>query len=98
MKILLVCQYYYPERFSVTDIAEALVKEGNEVTVLTGRPNYGYQKILPEYRRVKYEEINGVKVHRVKVYPRQYSRYSIIKNYLSFHKYGKRFVNTKIIK
>lgn len=91
MKILLVSQYYYPERFSVTDIAEALVKEGNEVTVLTGRPNYGFQKILPEYRRVKYEEINGVKVHRVKVYPRQYSRYSIIKNYLSFHKHGKRF-------
>ena len=92
MKILLVSQYYYPERFSVTDIAEALVKEGNEVSVLTGRPNYGFQKILPEYKRVKYEEINGVKVHRVKVYPRQYSRYSIIKNYLSFHKHGKRFV------
>ena len=91
MKILLVSQYYYPERFSVTDIAEALVKEGNEVTVLTGRPNYGFQKILPGYRSVKYEEINGVKVHRVKVYPRQYSRYSIIKNYLSFHKHGKRF-------
>lgn len=91
MKILLVSQYYYPERFSVTDIAEALVKEGNEVSVLTGRPNYGFQKILPEYRWVEYEEINGVKVHRVKVYPRQYSRYSVIKNYLSFHKHGKRF-------
>ena len=91
MKILLVCQYYYPERFSVTDIAEALVKEGNEVSVLTGRPNYGFQRILPEYKKVKFEEINGVKVHRVHVSPRKYSRISIIKNYLSFNIFGKRF-------
>ena len=91
MKILLVSQYYYPERFSVSDIAEALVKEGNEVSVLTGRPNYGFQRILPEYKKVKYEEINGVKVHRVHVSPRKYSRLSIIKNYLSFNVFGKCF-------
>ena len=91
MKILLVSQYYYPERFSVTDIAESFVKQGHEVTVLTGRPNYGYQKILEEYKHVKYEEINGVKIHRVSVKPRKYSRLSIIKNYLSFNINGKRF-------
>ena len=91
MRILLVSQYYYPERFSVTDIAETLVKLGNDVTVLTGRPNYGYQKILEEYRKVKYEEINGVKVHRVSVKPRKFSRISIIRNYLSFNRTGKRF-------
>ena len=91
MRILLVSQYYYPERFSVTDIAEELVKQGNEVTVLTGRPNYGYQKILPEYKHIKYEEINGVKTHRVSVNPRKFSRISIIKNYLSFNINGKRF-------
>lgn len=91
MRILLVSQYYYPERFSVTDIAETLVKLGNDVTVLTGRPNYGYQKILDEYKKVKYEEINGVKVHRVSVKPRKFSRISIIRNYLSFNRTGKRF-------
>ena len=91
MKILLVSQYYYPERFSVSDIAEALVKDGNEVSVLTGKPNYGYQKILPGYFNVKYEEINGVKVHRVNLKPRKYSRWSVIQNYLSFHKNAKRF-------
>ena len=91
MRILLVSQYYYPERFSVTDIAESFVKQGHEVTVLTGRPNYGYQKILDEYKHVKYEEINGVKVHRVSVKPRKFSRISIIKNYLSFYINGKRF-------
>ena len=92
MKILLVSQYYYPERFSVTDFAEELVKQGHDVTVLTGKPNYGFKDILPEYKNVKYEEINGVKVHRVKVVPRKESKMSIIRNYLSFHKYGKRFV------
>ena len=91
MRILLVSQYYYPERFSVTDIAETLVKLGNDVTVLTGRPNYGYQKILDEYKKVKYEEINGVKVHRVSVKPRKFSRISIIRNYLSFNRTAKRF-------
>ena len=91
MKILLVSQYYYPERFSVTDIAESFVKQGHDVTVLTGRPNYGYQRILEGYKHVKYEEINGVKVHRVSVKPRKYSRLSIIRNYLSFNINGKRF-------
>ena len=40
MKILTVCQYYYPEQFKVNEICEALVKQGHEVTVLTGLPNY----------------------------------------------------------
>jgi len=93
MRILLVSQYYYPERFSVSDIAEELVKLGNEVTVLTGKPNYGLHEIIPEYRKVKYEEINGVKVHRVNLYPRKLSRLSIIRNYLSFHRNAKRKVN-----
>lgn len=92
MKILLVSQYYYPERFSVTDIAETLVKLGNEVTVITGKPNYGFQHILEEYKTVKYEELNGVKIHRVNLVPRKYSRISIIRNYLSFHNSAKRFV------
>lgn len=92
MKILLVSQYYFPERFSVSDIAETLVKLGNDVTVVTGKPNYAFQHILKEYKHVKYEEINGVKVHRVNLAPRKYSRISIIRNYLSFHRNAKHFM------
>lgn len=92
MKILMVTQFYYPERFSTTDIAEQLVKLGNEVTVLTGKPNYGYGYILKEYRNVKEENINGVRVIRTKLYPRKHSRLSIIRNYLSFHRNAKRNV------
>ena len=54
MKILVVCQYYYPEPFRISDICENLVKNGHHVTVLTGLPNYPEGYILDEY-------INGKK-------------------------------------
>ena len=92
MKILIVCQFYYPENFTITKIAESLVKLGNDVTVLTGKPNYGYGYILPNYKNVKYEEINGVKVHRVNLIARKKSRLSIVKNYLSFWRNSKKWV------
>lgn len=93
MRILVVSQHYYPERFSVNDIAEGLFKLGHEVTVLTGRPNYGLHEIIPEYKHVKFEKINDINVHRVRVYPRKLSRMSVIRNYLSFHRTAKRKVN-----
>ena len=92
MKILVVCQYYYPENMVITNICEELVKLGNDVTVLTGKPNYGYGEIIPEYKKVKFEEINGVKVNRVNLYPRKKSRLSIIRNYLSFWRNSKKLV------
>ncbi len=90
----MVTQFYYPERFSTTDIAEELVKLGNEVTVLTGKPNYGYGYILQEYKKVKEENINGVRVLRTNLFPRKHSRLSIIRNYLSFHRNAKRKVRS----
>ena len=76
----------------ITNICEELVKLGNDVTVLTGKPNYGYGEIIPEYKKVKFEEINGVKVNRVNLYPRKKSRLSIIRNYLSFWRNSKKWV------
>lgn len=92
MKILIVCQYYYPENFVISNIASNLVKRGHDVTVLTGKPNYGYGHILEGYENVKYEEIDGVKVHRVNIVPRKKSRLSIIQNYLSFWRNSKKWV------
>ena len=45
MKILVVCQYYWPDNFLITEIAEDLVKRGHKVTVLTGLPDYSTTKI-----------------------------------------------------
>lgn len=85
MKILIVTARYYPEQFSITNIAETFVKNGHDVTVITGKPNYGYGKILPEYKKVKFETINGVKVHRVKEIARKKSTISLIISYFSLY-------------
>lgn len=92
MKILVVCQYYYPENFVITNICEELVKKGHEVHVLTGLPNYGYDKILPEYKNIRYEEINGVKINRVKIVAKKHNKIKIILNYLTFWWNAKKWV------
>ncbi len=93
MKILIVSQYYYPEPFSVTKIAEELIKRGHDITVLTSKPNYGYHKIIPGYEKINFEIINGVKIHRVNTYPRKESKISIVRNYLSYWAKAKTKVN-----
>lgn len=92
MRFLVVCQHYYPESFSITSICEGWVKMGHEVFVVTGQPNYGFDRILEGYEKVRDEVINGVKVHRCKLYPRGKSRLSIIRNYLSFWRNSKRYI------
>ena len=92
MKILIVCQFYYPENFVISKIAEKLVEYGHDVTVLTGKPNYGYGYILPAYENISSEVINGVKVERVNLKPRKQTRLSIIENYLSFWKNSKKWI------
>ena len=92
MKVLVVCQLYYPENVVVTKIAEQMVRDGFEVDVLTGKPNYGYGYILPEYINVSEENLNGVNVHRVNLKARKKSRISIIFNYLSFWRNSKKWV------
>lgn len=98
MKILIVCQFYYPENFIIYKFAEQFVKDGYEVHVLTGKPNYGYGYILPEYKNINEEVINGVNVHRVNLYPRKKSKFSIIRNYLSFWRNSKKWVRKCKIK
>lgn len=94
MKILVVCQHYYPEPFVIYKIAEQLVSFGHEVHVVTGLPNYGYYRIMDGYDKNGNidEVINGVFVHRVKLMPRKASKLSICQNYLSFWKNSKRYV------
>ena len=66
MRILVVEQIFYPVDFQVNDVCIQLVKDGHEVVVLTGLPNYP-TGILPEqYRNGKNrKEIwNGIKIIR----------------------------------
>lgn len=86
MKILVVSQYYYPERFKVTELAEELFKLGHEVEVLTGLPNYPEGIVLEEYRKGKNrkQKINGVDVHRVALFGRKTGKINLALNYASF--------------
>ena len=86
MKILVVCQYYYPEKFQINDICEQLVKDGHSVTVLTGLPNYPMGVIPAEYQngQRRNEYINGVHVLRCFEIGRKPGILGMAKNYLSY--------------
>lgn len=86
MKILVVCQYFYPENFRINDVCFRLAEEGHDVTVLTGLPNYPEGIIKPEYRNFKRrkEEIRGVKVIRVPLVGRGKGKVRLLLNYFSY--------------
>lgn len=86
MKILVVCQHYYPEPFRITDICEELVKRGHHVTVLTGLPNYPMGYIYDGYKSKskRQELINGVDVRRVFTIGR---RKGVVWRFLNYYSY-----------
>lgn len=94
MKILVVCQYYYPEPVRITDICEELVKKGHQVTVLTDIPNYPMGNIYKGYEKGKnrIETINGVQVHRVFTIPRKTNAIMRLLNYHSFSFFSKKYI------
>ncbi len=96
MKILVVCQYYYPEPFRITDICEELVRIGHSVTVVTGTPNYPMGEIYSGYENGKKtdEVLNGVKVHRCITAPRKTGTLNRLKNYFSYANASKKYINT----
>lgn len=95
MKILVVCQYYYPEPFRHPDICEELAKRGHEVTVVTGLPNYPMGETYDGYRKgeKRDEVLNGVKVHRCFTIGR---RHGVIYRFLNYYSYA--FSSTAYIK
>lgn len=86
MKILVICQYYHPEPFRISDICEELVRRGHEVTVVTGVPNYPEGEIYPGYEKGqrRRETLNGVKIHRCFTIPRKTGAVHRLLNYYSF--------------
>ncbi len=94
MKILVVCQHYYPEPFRITDVCEALVEKGHEVTVVTGTPNYPMGEIYSGYEKGQKadEVLGGVRVHRCKTAPRKTGALNRLKNYFSYARASKKHV------
>lgn len=86
--VVVLTQFYSPEpSIYNAPIADALLKQGHRVSVVTGYPNRPEGKLYPTYRqKFRYsEEIAGVTVHRVPLVI-SYSNKSLgrILNFLSF--------------
>ncbi|MBX9034611.1 glycosyltransferase family 4 protein [Gordonibacter massiliensis (ex Traore et al. 2017)] len=66
MRVLTVCQHYWPEDFQITAVCEELVRRGHEVTVLAGLPNYPSGVVPEEYHRGcnRRQEKDGVSIVR----------------------------------
>lgn len=86
MKILVVCQHYWPENFRVTEISEELVRRGHQVTALVGLPNYPTGVIPEEYRRHqnRRQVRNGVEIRRCFEIGRKPGKVGLALNYVSY--------------
>lgn len=77
-----------------------LVKRGHEVSVLCGVPNYPKGVVFPGYETYKerlsrekdYFEKTGVRVIHINQVPRGHNPFSLMRNYLSFMRNGKKAV------
>ena len=108
MKILFVCQYFYPEVFRGNDIAFHWAEQGHDVHVVCGVPNYPHGKFYEGYGLLKkrHEIVKGVRVTRLPIFPRGNGKIMLMLNYFSylivawvymlfhalFHKYDRVFV------
>ena len=86
MKILVISQYFWPENFRINQLSTALLKKGNEITVLTGLPNYPEGKIYKSFinSSKKFNKFEGVEIIRVPLFPRGKKKVFLFLNYLSF--------------
>lgn len=85
-KILIITNHFYPEIFRVNDVAFSLSEKGNNVTIITGIPDYPIGKYFKGYgvfkKRIEY--IRGVKVIRCFIIPRGKGRkFNLLLNYFS---------------
>jgi glycosyltransferase involved in cell wall biosynthesis len=87
MRLLVFSQYYWPETFGINHLVSSLVREGLQVTVLTGKPNYPDGQVFAGYTAlgIQREEHTGAHVVRVPLMPRgNSSSFRLAMNYLSF--------------
>lgn len=95
MKILYITQFFYPETvaaaFRAYENAKAWVKEGHDVTIFTGYPNFPTGKLFNGYKisMLQKEDLDGIHVLRSKIVIKPNTN-KLIRSiaYLSFTFYG----------
>ena len=85
MKILIFSQYFWPENFRINDAAEFLASK-NEITIITGYPNYPDGKIFDDFKKnkKKFSHYKKIKIIRIPIFSRGKSRFKLFLNYISF--------------
>lgn len=88
VRVVLITQWFDPEpTFKGLTFARELVRQGFEVEVVTGFPNYPGGELYPGYgmRVIQREVIDGVQITRLPLYPsHDSSSLHRVLNYLSF--------------
>ena len=87
MKLLIVSQHFWPEKFTINDVALELKNRGHEVHILTGKPNYPRGNFFQGYSFLEpcKEYWNGIKIYRLPIIPRgKASGAQLFFNYMSF--------------
>ena len=87
MRVLVISQYFWPETFRITEVAQSLRDLGHEVVVLTGQPNYPEGVIQPGYAAasLRTQTHDGLTIYRVPLLPRgRGSALRLLLNYMSF--------------
>lgn len=94
MKILVISQYFYPENFRINTLCRELTDRGHQVTVMTAYPQYPGGVIFEGYGfDIPYErEWHGIRIHRVKTYPRGKTPFGLLRNTISYVLSGNRWV------
>ena len=86
MKILVICQHYWPEPYPLPDILEGLAERGHQIHLITDVPNYPMGITYPEYRHGKnrHQVRNGVEIQRVFTIARRHNAIFRVLNYYSY--------------
>lgn len=86
MKILVICQHYWPEPYPLPDVCEEMVRRGHSVHVITDVPNYPMGVTYPEYKhhRNRHQEHHGVQITRTFTIARRHNAVFRVLNYYSY--------------
>lgn len=97
MRIVVFTQYFWPEQFIINDLVACLAKQGHELVVVTGKPNYPEGEIYEGYRAAGLMTecfADAVEVIRLPLRPRLNGGvYNLLLNYLSFVWSGLRYLD-----
>jgi colanic acid biosynthesis glycosyl transferase WcaI len=86
LRVLVVTQYFWPENFRINELVGELVSRGNQVTVLTGVPNYPDGVVFPDYRAAprQFAQYRGAEVVRIPMWPRGRGSLNLMLNYFTY--------------